>query len=82
MAILIPLPFAAEHEQEENAKILEKAGSCQILRQDNVSQENLLTVIEQSLDNLSLLKNQALKFQKTLPKEADVKLSSYVLSYT
>ena len=82
MAILIPLPFAAALEQEENAKILEKAGSCQILRQDNVSQENLLTVIEQSLDNLSLLKNQALKFQKTLPKEADVKLSSYVLSYT
>ena len=82
VAILIPLPFAAALEQEENAKILEKAGSCQILRQDNVSQENLLTVIEQSLDNLSLLKNQALKFQKTLPKEADVKLSSYVLSYT
>src|SRR3989344_8135181 len=82
VAILIPLPFAAEREQEENAKILEKAGSCRILRQDNASQENLLTVIKESLQDLSLLKNQAVKFQKTLPKGATAKLAGYVLSYT
>ncbi|OGD83157.1 hypothetical protein A3A54_01010 [Candidatus Curtissbacteria bacterium RIFCSPLOWO2_01_FULL_39_62] len=82
ICILIPLPFAAAKEQEENARILERNGSCRVLKQEDTTSSKLKSTIDELLKDLPRAKKRAVNFQKTLPKDAAEKLSNYVLSYT
>ncbi|OGG26768.1 hypothetical protein A2960_01180 [Candidatus Gottesmanbacteria bacterium RIFCSPLOWO2_01_FULL_39_12b] len=52
-AILIPLPWAANNEQESNASILEKYGLAQIVKQSELNPKSLLTAIEKNIGKKS-----------------------------
>lgn len=81
-SILIPLPIAAGNEQFYNAKILESAGSAIIIEEKNVNSIKVNEAIKNFEKNLTLYKNAAIKFQKTIPKDASIKLKQEVLMYT
>jgi UDP-N-acetylglucosamine--N-acetylmuramyl-(pentapeptide) pyrophosphoryl-undecaprenol N-acetylglucosamine transferase len=54
--ILIPLPWAVRNEQEEHAKILKKAGVCEIFYQ-NENEKKLLRTIDNMIKNIETYKN-------------------------
>jgi len=65
-AILIPIPWSNENEQEENAKTLVSLGLAEILSQDDLEKGNLLSRVELFSDKLEDFK---LKMCLNLPKE-------------
>lgn len=81
-SILIPLPFAAANEQEENALLLEKQGACILLSQKEATKDSLLKAVEKAIKNLPDLNKNASKFQKNLPKDSASRLVEHILSYT
>ena len=82
VAILIPLPFAAANEQEENAKILEKAGSAIIVNQKDLTPAVLKQKIDYILKNYSKSQQAAQAFAKTLPKNSAQILTAEILKLT
>lgn len=50
-AILIPLPYAYGHEQEENAKMVVDAGLGEILPQERLTGSKLLSLIDKMITN-------------------------------
>lgn len=54
-AILIPYPFAAANHQEKNARVLERAGSAEVIVEKDLSAERL----EGRIDDLLALGNSA-----------------------
>lgn len=52
-AILVPIPWAFQDEQTKNAKMLQEAGTAQIINQNELTSSQLLTAIEEMLKNLS-----------------------------
>ena len=77
-AIFIPRPIAAGNEQEENAKVLENAGSAVIIRQKDLTHKFLEETIKKVFKDLQKYKKSALAFSKTLPKDASVKLANCI----
>ena len=77
-AILIPLPIAASREQEQNARILEKAGSGVILKQKSLNPKILKTTLGNINKDYSEYQNAARRFGKTLPKDASKKMANYI----
>lgn len=49
-SILIPIPWVTHNEQEKNARVLERIGIGTILREGELSRENLLSKIETALE--------------------------------
>lgn len=45
-AVYIPFPYAADGHQELNAKVLEKAGACEIISENNLDGRNLAEKFE------------------------------------
>ena len=62
-AILIPLPWSAKNEQQQQAELLQKAGRGEIFNQKNPP-EKLLTLINQTIDNVQQYKNNINKLPK------------------
>ncbi|MBM3208678.1 UDP-N-acetylglucosamine--N-acetylmuramyl-(pentapeptide) pyrophosphoryl-undecaprenol N-acetylglucosamine transferase [Candidatus Shapirobacteria bacterium] len=56
-AILIPIPWSSQNEQEENAKALVEAGIAVILEEGQLSGKKLLRAIEMMMTNLSRYEN-------------------------
>lgn len=81
IAILVPLPIAAGHEQEANAQILQKAGSALIIKQDELTPTKLLDAISQMFVRINQYQKAARQFQKTLPRDATAKFTTYCLSF-
>lgn len=81
VALLIPLPTSAAGEQKYNAQILEKAKTARVLNQDDLSEDVLINEIKDIFQNYQNYKNNALKFQKTLPADAAKKLAQVILKY-
>jgi len=50
-AILIPFPFAANDHQTKNAEMLDRAGAAVIIKEHELTGENLFGVIEELLSN-------------------------------
>lgn len=65
-ALLIPIPWSNENEQQENAKTLVSLGLAEILSQDDLEKGNLLSRVEKFNNNLEDFK---LKTTLNLPKE-------------
>ncbi len=63
-AILIPLPWAGQKEQMENAKILEAAGTVTILTQEKLSGDSLSRTIELMMQKLENYKDNGDKVRK------------------
>lgn len=81
IAILVPLPIAAGHEQETNAQILQKAGSALIIRQDELTPAKLLDAISQMFVRINQHQKAARNLQKILPRDATAKFTTYCLSF-
>jgi UDP-N-acetylglucosamine--N-acetylmuramyl-(pentapeptide) pyrophosphoryl-undecaprenol N-acetylglucosamine transferase len=61
-AILIPLPFAQDDEQLNNAKFLDKIGLGVIIKQEDASKEKLLETINQMMGKI-----ESFKIDKSIP---------------
>lgn len=79
-AILIPLPFSAGNEQQENALILEKAGLAKVVSQDGLSASQLTHQIRHLFHNYENYRKNAHTFSKLVPKDANFKVSAYINS--
>lgn len=78
ISILVPLPISASGEQQENAKILESAGTATILDQDQCTQDKLATVINYVFKHYSTFQKNAKNFAKTLPRDTVQKVAEYL----
>lgn len=66
VSILVPLPIAGANEQEENAKLLEKAGSAIVINQKDLTPQGLIKTIEDINKNYQLSQRKAHDFSKIL----------------
>lgn len=73
-AILIPLPWAGQKEQMENARLLTKAGTAVILPQEKLTGKTLYQCIESLIQNLEEYKMKRKEAQKLVNLEAGDKL--------
>jgi UDP-N-acetylglucosamine--N-acetylmuramyl-(pentapeptide) pyrophosphoryl-undecaprenol N-acetylglucosamine transferase len=55
-AILIPFPFAANDHQARNAEVLDCAGAAVIIKEHELTAENLFAVIDDLLSNMKKLR--------------------------
>lgn len=69
-AILIPLPWAGQNEQVENAKLLESIGAAIILEQKNLTAESLSQCIKSLIQNLEQYKKKANQAKKLVNLQA------------
>ncbi len=60
-AILIPLPWSGQNEQEKNASMVTEIGLCEIIRQANLTPKILLEVIYKIEENISDYKDAKIK---------------------
>ncbi|MCL4382387.1 MAG: UDP-N-acetylglucosamine--N-acetylmuramyl-(pentapeptide) pyrophosphoryl-undecaprenol N-acetylglucosamine transferase [Patescibacteria group bacterium] len=77
-AILIPLPWAGQNEQLENARLLEKAGTAVIFPQKDLKTENFYKAIELFSKNLDNYRINARAAQKIINFNAADKLVDVV----
>ncbi|MBI2327204.1 UDP-N-acetylglucosamine--N-acetylmuramyl-(pentapeptide) pyrophosphoryl-undecaprenol N-acetylglucosamine transferase [Candidatus Curtissbacteria bacterium] len=77
-AILIPLPASASGEQQANAKILEKAGSAVILKQEVLTHEIFIKTVQNMSRNLSKYQKGAHQLAKFFPKDAAKILTRFI----
>ncbi len=82
IALLIPLPISAGGEQQENARILEKAGTAKVLDQKKMNEATFIPEIKNIFQNYQKYSENATKLQKTLPNDAAKKLALAILRYT
>ena len=73
-AILIPLPWAGEGEQDKNAQILKKLGSAKILSQEKLTGETLCQCIKSLIQNIEKYKKNAEKGKKLIKLDAVEKI--------
>lgn len=59
--ILIPSPYVTNNHQEHNAKVLEKEGAAILLKEKELSRENIIELISLLSSDRSKLKNMATK---------------------
>jgi len=63
-AIYIPFPYAADGHQELNAKILEKAGACEIIYEENLDGKKIAEKLKYYGVNTNKLKEMGKKAKK------------------
>lgn len=74
-SILIPLPWAADNEQEDNASILVRTGSALIIKQEELTAEKLLQNINYLFSHLDSFRKNAANSEKFFPKDAAEKIA-------
>lgn len=77
-SVLIPLPWAAEGEQEEHARLLKKSGIAEIFYQDNDSRV-LLSLIKQVTGNLARYRGNFDKIEKYYKPDASKEIVKHLL---
>ncbi len=79
-SILIPIPWTRYDEQTKNAKSLEKSGLAQVLKEDDLTPENLLNKIIFVNENWnSIVKNYKNEFE--FDKNASQKIVDLIFEY-
>lgn len=63
-SILIPKTYTAENHQEYNARALEKEGAAKVILEKDLSGRELITAIEEIINNKNLLKTMALNSKR------------------
>ncbi len=79
IGILVPLPHSAGGEQEQNARILENAGSVLVINQGQASDQSLLNSLEAAKSNYKQMQSAAQALSLKLPKNAASILASDVV---
>lgn len=73
-ALLIPLPYASADEQTKNAQILVKAGTAEILNQDQLTPLKLRKQIQTMMKNLGQYQKKTPQAKKLVQLEAAEKI--------
>lgn len=74
-ALVIPIPYLYQDEQNINAKFFEDLGLVQILPQEKLTGNTLLKKIKKMLNNLSSLKEKAIKAKEVVTADAAKRLA-------
>lgn len=77
-AILIPIPWSYQHEQDHNAEILIKIGSAMMIKEKELTGKLLLNTIKVCMKNLTKLKKQAELSQELTQQDASEKMVNYI----
>ncbi|TSC54301.1 MAG: UDP-N-acetylglucosamine--N-acetylmuramyl-(pentapeptide) pyrophosphoryl-undecaprenol N-acetylglucosamine transferase [Microgenomates group bacterium LiPW_16] len=72
--LLIPLPWAGQQEQMENARILSEAGTAVILPQEKLNGETLYQCIESLIQNIDKYQKNSRNAQRLINLKAVDKL--------
>lgn len=80
-AILIPLPWAGQNEQMENAELLKKAGTALILPQEKLNKKTLFDFISLMLKNQHKYQQNSLKARRLINPHAAKKIISEITKY-
>lgn len=78
-ALYIPLPSASRDEQTANARLVERAGGCVMLRQSALKPERLLDRLRVLLADLRVLKEMGDRARALAIADADERLAQVVL---
>lgn len=79
-AILIPLPTAAEHHQERNARALEDAGACVVIPEPLLSGERLLSTVRELFSDPGRLSAMAAASRRRGRPEATQEITGLILA--
>ena len=74
-AILIPFPFAANDHQTKNAEVLDSAGAAVIIKEHELTGENLFVVIEELLSN----RKKLLQMEDASAKLGNIKAAAKIV---
>ncbi len=80
-AVFIPLPWAADNEQEENARRLANFGSAAVIKQSELTAELLLKTINSIFENFKLYERKARIAQRKLIPDGAAKLAKLIDLY-
>jgi UDP-N-acetylglucosamine--N-acetylmuramyl-(pentapeptide) pyrophosphoryl-undecaprenol N-acetylglucosamine transferase len=64
-SLLVPYPFALDHDQAMNAAELEKSGGCKVVTQSQLTPQRLAEELQFAIDNPAELEKQAKAAKKT-----------------
>lgn len=78
-AILIPLPTAANHHQDYNAKFMERNGAAVVIVEDKLSGENLLKTIETIIFDKNRLHKMSMASKNLAIEDAAEKILAEIL---
>lgn len=78
-ALVVPLPYLYQDEQNKNAKFFEELGLARVLPQRNLSQENLFHEIEKMLKILPGLKESARRAKSAIIPDGAKRLALEVM---
>lgn len=74
IAVLIPLPWSANHEQQENANLLSSTGSVIVINQSKTDSQQLLEAIIKILNEKQQYQSNAEKLKKTYDRNAAARM--------
>ncbi len=74
-ALVIPLPYLYQDEQNKNAKFFSDNGLCEVLSQVDLTPDSLLLKLKEMLSNLDNLKSRAKDARKIVILDAAKKLA-------
>lgn len=77
-AILVPLPWAGQNEQMENARFLKNLGLIEIIPQEKFTPEILLTTITQMINKPHSVGFSVLTYYRNLINNAALKISEII----
>ncbi|MCF6246592.1 MAG: undecaprenyldiphospho-muramoylpentapeptide beta-N-acetylglucosaminyltransferase [Desulfobacula sp.] len=79
-AILVPFPHAADNHQMHNAKALENQGAAIVIKDKDLTGENLKQTIEELANDKERLKAMAKRLQSLAMPDADKKIAIHILN--
>lgn len=79
-AIFIPLPWSAENEQSENARLLVENGSAIILTQKNLTADKFVSEVNSFQADSGKFQKCALELRKTIPVDGVYKIKKIIES--
>ena len=77
-SILVPYPFALDHDQAMNAAELERAGGCKVIKQADLQAQYLADELKFAMQQPGLLATMAIKAKATGKPEATEKFAELV----
>lgn len=77
-SLLVPYPFALDHDQAMNAAEMEKAGGCKVVKQSELTPERLAEELQFAIENPEALSQMALAAKKTGKPQATEEFAKLV----
>lgn len=80
-AILIPLPWAGQNEQEKNAQLVKEIGLGEIIKQNQLTGENLFDTINKIIIDPDFYKQHAKEAKRLIKRDAAQKIVKLINAY-